>query len=120
LDIGFSNAAAGRKTYGDQTFAKSPRPGARAKCSAWAKCLGICRATAFKPDRCLDGAERLESQGSFANSVHFTGWQSPENVFKWYEVADILVTPSRYEPFGMVILEGCMGWPFWPRMLAAL
>ena len=42
----------------------------------------------------------------FAMRIQFTGWQSPANVAKWYETADILVVPSRYEPFGMVILEG--------------
>jgi glycosyltransferase involved in cell wall biosynthesis len=40
--------------------------------------------------------------------VQFTGWQSPVNVAKWYEAADILVAPSRYEPFGMVMLEGML------------
>jgi len=45
---------------------------------------------------------------SLADRVHFTGWQSPENVFKWYRAADILVVPSRYEPFGMVILEAML------------
>jgi hypothetical protein len=34
----------------DQDIAKSPRPGARAKSSAWAGCLGLSRATAIKPD----------------------------------------------------------------------
>jgi hypothetical protein len=32
-------------------FAKSPRPGERAKSSAWAKCLEVSRATAIKPDK---------------------------------------------------------------------
>src|SRR6266566_1312395 len=31
-------------------FAKNPRPGERAKSSAWATCLGVSRATAIKPD----------------------------------------------------------------------
>ena len=44
----------------------------------------------------------------FAMHVQFTGWQSPVNVAKWYEAADILVAPSRYEPFGMVVLEGML------------
>jgi hypothetical protein len=34
----------------DQDIAKSPQPGARAKSSAWAVCLGLSRATAMKPD----------------------------------------------------------------------
>jgi glycogen(starch) synthase len=44
----------------------------------------------------------------FSGRVHFTGWQSPTNVYRWYAAADILVVPSRYEPFGMVILEGML------------
>lgn len=44
----------------------------------------------------------------FAGRVRFTGWQSPANVSKWYAAADILAVPSRYEPFGMVILEGML------------
>ena len=38
--------------------------------------------------------------------VHFTGWLSPSQLAEWYRAADVLVVPSRYEPFGMVILEG--------------
>jgi len=38
--------------------------------------------------------------------IHFTGWQSQEQMTGWYEAADILVVPSWYEPFGMVVLEG--------------
>ena len=33
---------------------------------------------------------------------------SPREVADWYRVADILVVPSWYEPFGMVILEGML------------
>jgi glycosyltransferase involved in cell wall biosynthesis len=40
--------------------------------------------------------------------VHFTGWLAPHEVAKWYRVADILVVPSWYEPFGMVVLEGML------------
>ena len=42
------------------------------------------------------------------NQVHFTGWLTPSEVARWYCVADILVVPSWYEPFGMVILEGML------------
>lgn len=38
--------------------------------------------------------------------IHFTGWLSPSQLTSWYRSADVLVVPSRYEPFGMVILEG--------------
>jgi glycogen(starch) synthase len=44
----------------------------------------------------------------FAKRIHFTGWQPPASVANWYAAADILVVPSRYEPFGMVILEGML------------
>ena len=40
--------------------------------------------------------------------IHFTGWLSPSELYRWYRAADILVVPSRYEPFGMVILEGML------------
>src|SRR5258707_653428 len=48
FDIGCSNAAAELRPYGNLTFRQSPRPGERAKCSAWAVCLGY-RATAIEP-----------------------------------------------------------------------
>jgi glycogen(starch) synthase len=44
----------------------------------------------------------------YRQQIHFTGWLSPQHVAHWYEVADILVVPSRYEPFGMVVLEGML------------
>ena len=44
----------------------------------------------------------------FRDRIHFTGWLSPEDVNEWYRIADILVVPSWYEPFGMVILEGML------------
>lgn len=40
--------------------------------------------------------------------IHFTGWLSTSQLARWYRSADVLVVPSRYEPFGMVILEGMM------------
>ena len=40
------------------------------------------------------------------SQIHFTGWLSPSELSAWYRAADVLVVPSRYEPFGMVILEG--------------
>ena len=44
----------------------------------------------------------------YRNRIHFTGWLSPSEIYRWYAVADILVVPSRYEPFGMVVLEGML------------
>jgi glycosyltransferase involved in cell wall biosynthesis len=40
--------------------------------------------------------------------IHFTGWLLQEEVAGWYSAADLLVVPSWYEPFGMVILEGML------------
>jgi glycosyltransferase involved in cell wall biosynthesis len=61
----------------------------------------------------LSGAEVAaqwlgSDHAALADRVLFTGWQSPANVYGWYAAADILVVPSRYEPFGMVILEGML------------
>ena len=44
----------------------------------------------------------------FRSQIHFTGWLTPDKVAEWYRKADILVMPSWYEPFGMVILEGML------------
>lgn len=40
--------------------------------------------------------------------IHFTGWLTPSQLDSWYSAADVLVVPSRYEPFGMVVLEGML------------
>jgi glycogen(starch) synthase len=54
-------------------------------------------------------AQWLESRHEPCRSqIHFTGWQSPSEMALRYAAADILVVPSRYEPFGMVILEGML------------
>jgi glycogen(starch) synthase len=54
-------------------------------------------------------AQWLEAKhDSFRDQIHFTGWQSPDEMARRYASADILVVPSRYEPFGMVILEGML------------
>lgn len=44
----------------------------------------------------------------FADRIHFTGWLATHEVDEWYRRADIQVIPSRYEPFGMVVLEGML------------
>jgi glycogen(starch) synthase len=41
-----------------------------------------------------------------ATQVHFTGWLDADGMRDWYRRAHILVVPSWYEPFGMVVLEG--------------
>ena len=48
------------------------------------------------------GPERLRER------VHFTGWLSQEQLARLYGEADVLVVPSWYEPFGMVVLEGML------------
>jgi glycogen synthase len=40
--------------------------------------------------------------------IHFTGWLAPHQIAELYAAADLLVVPSRYEPFGMVVLEGML------------
>jgi glycogen(starch) synthase len=44
----------------------------------------------------------------YRDRIAFTGWLSPDRVAEWYAAADVLVVPSWYEPFGMVILEGML------------
>ena len=44
----------------------------------------------------------------FRDQVRFTGWLPPTEVASWCRTADILVVPSWYEPFGMVVLEGML------------
>jgi glycogen(starch) synthase len=44
----------------------------------------------------------------YRDRVHFTGWLSPAGVTLWYRAADVLVVPSWYEPFGLVVLEGML------------
>ena len=44
----------------------------------------------------------------FLNQIHFTGWLKSKELLPWYQRADIQVMPSRYEPFGMVLLEGML------------
>jgi glycogen(starch) synthase len=49
-----------------------------------------------------------EACNPWRDRIHFTGWLSSEDVDEWYAAADILVVPSWYEPFGMVVLEGML------------
>ena len=44
----------------------------------------------------------------YRDCVHFTGWLSPDALARWYREADVLVVPSWYEPFGMVVIEGML------------
>jgi glycogen(starch) synthase len=49
----------------------------------------------WRPGTLLDAAQ-----------VHFTGWLDADEMRDWYRRSHILVVPSWYEPFGMVVLEG--------------
>jgi len=44
----------------------------------------------------------------FRSHIRFTGWLTPEAMRECYRTSDILVVPSWYEPFGMVVLEGML------------
>lgn len=59
---------------------------------------------------CGDGPERqaLEQQArelDVEKYVHFAGWSTPEALVQRYARAEIVLMPSRYEPFGIVALE---------------
>jgi glycogen(starch) synthase len=45
------------------------------------------------------------SQEDWANRVQFTGFVSEETRNRLYQVADVAIFPSTYEPFGIVALE---------------
>jgi glycogen(starch) synthase len=47
-----------------------------------------------------------DSLRPYRSQIHFTGWLTPQQMVEHYRAADILVVPSWYEPFGMVVLEG--------------
>lgn len=40
-----------------------------------------------------------------ADNVHFIGGKSPAEVLQWYQMADALLFPTRYDPFANVCLE---------------
>jgi glycogen(starch) synthase len=44
----------------------------------------------------------------YREQVRFTGWLSSDDLAGLYRQADMLVVPSWYEPFGMVVLEGML------------
>jgi glycogen synthase len=59
-------------------------------------------------DNCKDIEKRWLSNDllKYRDQITFTGWIDAHELEEWYDAADILVVPSRYEPFGMVSLEG--------------
>jgi len=50
--------------------------------------------------------ERIAQELGLNNKVLFTGYLPEEDFLAYLNVADILVVPSTYEPFGIVALEG--------------
>ncbi len=50
--------------------------------------------------------QRISAEMKIADKVLFTGYLPEEDFLPYFYVADILVVPSTYEPFGIVALEG--------------
>ena len=76
------------------------------------RCPGLCYALAgghrgVSAEEMAAWLVTPELQAVGAN-IRFTGWLSPEAMAREYAAADILVVPSWYEPFGMVVLEGML------------
>jgi glycosyltransferase involved in cell wall biosynthesis len=54
----------------------------------------------------LDELKWLAAHLNVAQNVHFLGYVSDPDLLRLYKIADVVVTPSLYEPFGIVALEG--------------
>src|SRR3954449_4068701 len=65
FDIGRYNAAGGPGPCGDITFRQKPSARERAKCSTWAKCLGM-PGDCDQARRCTSRTKRSGSQAAFA------------------------------------------------------
>ena len=60
-----------------------------------------------------DGAQRAElekeaAMRNIANKVQFLGFVNQSQLPKLYKSADLMVIPSRYEPFGLVVNEAML------------
>jgi glycosyltransferase involved in cell wall biosynthesis len=51
---------------------------------------------------------REETPERYHAAVQFTGWLDRRQIVSWYRAADILVVPSSYDTFPMVVLEGML------------
>ena len=49
--------------------------------------------------------ERLINEGSLQHHVKLVGWISEEEKAAFYQLAQVVVIPSTYEPFGIIVLE---------------
>jgi glycogen synthase len=47
----------------------------------------------------------MPSSNGPTSAVRFTGWLGRDALGRWYRRATVLAVPSRYEPFGLVVLE---------------
>lgn len=59
-------------------------------------------------DRGLAASWRASTPPRYHRSVHFTGWLDRAQLAAWYRAADVLVVPSHYDTFPMVVLEGML------------
>jgi glycosyltransferase involved in cell wall biosynthesis len=55
------------------------------------------------PER--DALKRQVADARLADHVFFEGWTDPDALAEQYRTAELLLVPSRYEPFGIVALE---------------
>lgn len=58
-----------------------------------------------------DGEERdaLQKEAEGCNSIHFTGRQEGDNLYAFYNIAQIFILASRQEAFGAVTNEALVG-----------
>lgn len=54
----------------------------------------------------LDELKWLAAQMNISRNIHFLGYVSDYDLRRLYKIADVVVIPSLYEPFGIVALEG--------------
>ena len=52
-----------------------------------------------------DNLEKLVRSKNLDSKVIFAGFYSGNELYAWYDLASLLVLPSRYEPFGAVVNE---------------
>ena len=50
--------------------------------------------------------ENISRELGISDKVLFTGYLPDEDFLAYFNVAEVLVVPSTYEPFGIVALEG--------------
>src|SRR3984957_10856303 len=90
-----------------------------AKLQPWKRPLDLLRAfaSAAIPDAKLifagDGAQRAELEKEAAarrvsDKVQFLGFVNQSQLPRLYKAADLMVIPSRYEPFGLVVNEAML------------